>query len=123
MSHREQMDRIVKGEIGPNNLTVKEATTMYQTIQNRIDHKDIKSDIYNPNEYNTLKYEKQNYTLTPDQQQILDEAWARKDTEPNQGKLGWDTSKTSIHSNKYYDWKADENKTGMHYYYDAKEKK
>lgn len=123
MTDKDQMFRIVKGEIGPNNLSVTEATKMFQTIENRIHHKDIKSNIYNSNEYNTLKYEKQNYKLNENQNQILEDAWKKKDTDSNNGKLGWDTSKTSIPSNKYYDWKADDSKTGMHYYYDASAKK
>lgn len=121
-SYKDQMFRIVRGEIGPSNLTQNEATKMFQTIENRIAHPDIKSDIYNPTEYNTLKYKNQDYNLSKEKNDILESAWQAKDTTKNDGKLGWDTSQDSIKSNKYYDWKADTTKTGAHYYYDAKKK-
>lgn len=38
---KNQYFRIVKGEIGPNKLTYREALTMMQTIDNRQAHKDI----------------------------------------------------------------------------------
>ncbi|KAL4435810.1 hypothetical protein ABPG74_015778 [Tetrahymena malaccensis] len=110
--------RIVVGEIGPSNLSEKECVTMIHTIHNRINHKDIKSSLTNPNEYHTLKYEKQNYQLNQRQEGVFDQALNNINDYPNQHYLGWDTSSTSIKSNKYYEWKAEE-KVGQHYFYSA----
>lgn len=41
---------------------------MFHTIENRMEHKDIKSDIYNKNEYHTLKHENQDYKLSKEKQ-------------------------------------------------------
>ena len=90
---------------------------MMHTIENRMEHPDIKSDIYSDKEYHTLKYEKQDYKLSEEQSNVINRAFEEKDQTPNQNKLGWDTSQNSIKSNKYYEWTADPEKQGAHYYY------
>ena len=62
--HRDQMMRIVKGEIGPQNLTEKEAIKMFHTVENRMEHPNIKSSIESKQEYQTLKYPNQDYKLS-----------------------------------------------------------
>lgn len=48
-----------------------------------MEHKDIKSDLYSEQEYQTLKYPNQDYELTDKQQEIIDLAWEKKDNTPN----------------------------------------
>lgn len=92
---------------------------MMQTIDNRVNHPDIKSNIYSSSEYQTLKHSRHDYKLNSQQQNILNQAWNQRNSVPNDGKLGWDTSQSSIKSNKYYTWKPEASRTGQHYYYDA----
>ena len=96
---------------------------MIQTIDNRVHHQDIKSNIYDPKEYHTLKYPHHDYKLTPEQDQRFQEAWNMQESMENKGKLFWDTTKSSIKSNEWYEITPDPTKTGKHYYFEAAPKK
>ena len=118
MSDEQQYIRITKGEIGPDG-ELHEIITMMQTIDNRRNHRDIRSNIQNSSEYQTLKYPGHNYQLSEAQMQKFRQAYATKDRVPNPGFLGWDTSDSSLISNRYYTWTPTQRKIGKHYYFTA----
>jgi hypothetical protein len=119
-SEKEQYIRIMKGEMGPN-ASQREADRMAQTIYNRQNHREINGDLYSSSAYNTLSHSNHDYQLTAAQRAVFENAYNNR-TSGNHGYLGWDTSNSSIKSNRYYEWTAGA-KLDQHYYYTATKKK
>lgn len=115
MTEKAQYIRIMKGEIGPN-PTEAEANKMAQTIYNRSRHPAINCSLTNSNEYQTLNYPQHDYKLTEEAYKIFSDAYDQR-ADGDYDTVGWDTSSTSIKSNKYWKWTAESHKTGSHYYF------
>lgn len=122
MSSDERADyiRIAKGELGPN-ASQAEINALMGAIHNRQNHRDIPHDLKDSSQYHTLKHPHHNYNLTPQQEQRFNQGYEQR-TNPNNNFTAWDTSNSSIQSNRYYEW-TPVSKIGSHHFYTCNPRK